>query len=309
MSEAELPIPKARRRSVSQLMSYSNCSEAYRLERRTDAPQRPAGWMYQGTAVHDAIEIWEGSGRTLTEEELNLKYLTAYRTLVNDALEEFDNNLGAFMTGGFKKAQDDLTDRENVGWYQVQDYVQEALKSHDVWEVVESEKEFNILINGIWLNGFIDQVWRDKITGELTSVDLKSGAKVPAAPVQLAIYNYALGVMYPDDTIADEAYWMHLGRPASKTGKTKSKPSRWVAEDLSDWPVERIATWLHDMDQAELQGIYLPSPTDGCERVCGVASWCRAKGKHLPSIQQYAPEGAFDKAIVEVAPMPDQTTE
>ena len=302
MSETELPTPKARRRSVSQLMSYSKCGEEYRLSRRAGAPQRPAGWMYHGTAVHEAIEAWEKSGRTMTEEELNLLYLTTYRTLVNEKLET--SPLGEWLTGGFKKAEADLSDREDVGWYQVQDYVQEALKARDIWEVVESEKEFNILINGIWLNGFIDQIWRDKITGELTSVDLKSGAKVPAAPVQLAIYNYALRVLYPDDTIANEAYWMHLGRPASKTGKTKSKPSRWVAEDLSDWPVERLAAWLQDMDKAELQGIYLPSPTDGCERICGVSQFCRAKG-HLGSIQQYAPEGAFDKAIVEVMPGPE----
>ena len=287
-------------------MSYSQCGEAFRLERRTDAPQRPAGWFYHGTAVHDTIEAWEKSGRTLTEEELNLKYLTAYRTLVNDALEEFDNNLGAFMTGGFKKAGTDLTDREEIGWYQIQDYVQNALLMQDVWEVIDVEPRFDIVLGGVWLVGYIDQVVRNKVTKEIYPVDLKTGSKTPPAPVQLAIYREALKIMYPHEVVADHAFWVHLGRPPSKTGKTKAKPTKWVEEDLTEWPPERVAVWLQDMDRSESEGIYLPSPTDGCDKVCGVAQYCRAMSWHLESVKQYAPDAMFDPVKVEAGVEPDQ---
>lgn len=302
MSAVDLPIPEVRsprRRSVSQLLSYSNCGEEYRLSRRTDAPQRPAGWLYHGTAVHDAIEAWEKSGRSMPEEELHTLYLTRYRTLVNERLET--SPLSEWMTGGMKKPETDLTDREDVGWYQVQDYVQEALKAFELWEVVESELAFDILIGEVRVIGYIDQVVRDRLTGELHCVDIKTGAKVPASPVQLAIYRVALQTLYPDKPIADVFYWAHLGRPASKTGKTKPKPSKWVEEDLSDWPVERVAQWLKDMDRSEAAGIYLPSPGDGC-RVCSVQQWCSAMSWHLPSVQQYAQEGAFDPVEVKVTP-------
>lgn len=294
MATTALPTPKVRRRSVSQLMSYSNCGEEYRLSRRTDAPQRPAGWLYHGVAVHEAIEAWEKSDRTMTEEELNLLYLTTYRTLVNEKLET--SPLGEWMTGGWKKAQDDLTDREHVGWYQIEDYIQEALKASDAWEVVAVEQSFDLFINDIQVIGYIDQIARNKATNEIYAVDYKSGSKMPAAPVQLAIYRLAVQELYPEEVVADTFYWVHLGRPASKSGKTRPKPTKWVPEDLSDWPVERVARWLHDMDQAELQDIYLPSPSDGC-RVCSVQQWCRAMG-HWPSIQQYAPEDWLKPATV-----------
>src|SRR5699024_182360 len=253
----------------------------------------------------ETLEAWEGSGRTLTEEELNLKYLTVYRTLVNEKLEEFDNNLGVFLTGGFKKAGADLTDREHIGWHQIQDYIQQALLMQDVWEVVDVEPRFDIVLDGVWLVGYIDQVVRNKATKEIYPVDLKTGSKTPPAPVQLAIYREALKIMYPHEVVADYAFWVHLGRPPSKTGKTKAKPTQWVEGDLTGWPRGRVAVWLQDMARSESEGIYLPSPTDGCHRVCGVSQLCRAMG-HWPSIQQYAPEGMFDPVKVEAGVNPDQ---
>src|SRR5699024_10728064 len=79
-----LPTPTTRRRSASQLMSYSQCSEMYRLQRRTDAPQRPAAWLFQGTAVHAAIELFEESRRKASMEELEDAFIISYREAAND---------------------------------------------------------------------------------------------------------------------------------------------------------------------------------------------------------------------------------
>lgn len=302
----DLPTPELRRRSASQLLSYSQCSEAYRLERRTDAPQRPAGWFAHGTAVHDTIEAWEESGRTLPDSKLHAKFLTKYRNIVNEAIEEHNDDLSVFMTGGMKKPETDLSDREDVGWYQIQDYIQNALLMRDIWEVIDVEPYFDIVLGGVRIVGYIDQVVRNKVTKELHPADIKTGSKTPAAPVQLAIYREALKVMYPNEVIADHAFWVHLGRPPSKTGKTKAKPSKWIEEDLSEWPAERLARWVQDMDKSESAGIYLPSPTDGCSRVCGVSQFCRAMSWHMPSVQQYAPDGWFDPVAVEKYVEPEE---
>ena len=56
-------------RSVSQYTTYVQCGEAYRLERVAKAPQTPAAWFVQGTAVHAAVEAYELSYRALTAAE------------------------------------------------------------------------------------------------------------------------------------------------------------------------------------------------------------------------------------------------
>lgn len=285
---------KKRHRSVSQLLSYSQCGEAYRLERRTDAPRRPAGWFMHGHAVHHALEEWERSGRTISEADLEELFLTSYRNAVNEELERTD--LEQWMTGGNKKPETDLTDREEIGWWQIQDYIQFAREQDEFWGVLEVEKEFRIELNGVEILGYIDQIVRDKFTGELIGRDLKSGTKVPPTPVQLAIYRYAMQLLYPEATIAEAFEWVKLGRPGSRTGKTPPKRVELIAEDLTEWPPERIARWLVDMDRSETQGIYLPSPTSDCDRVCGVAQWCLVKGWHLDSVKQYA-ESYFQESI------------
>ena len=283
-NDVEIPL-RQQRRSVSQLVSYSACSEAFRLERVERAPRRPAAWTIQGTAAHAAIEEWENSGRTTGRKALEDLYLTTYRTEANRLLES--NELSVWMTGGFKKAENDLTDREALGWWQVCDYQEYAHSEKDLWEVVASEVEFNIEIATVKVTGFIDQVRRCKVSGRLEPADLKGGAKIPAFPGQLAVYRHAMTLHYPDDTIAEKGYWIHLGK--SPTEKVKARHCKAIEVDLSDWPIERMARWLVDMDASEKLGIYLPNPQESCTRVCGVSQWCRAVGAHYPSVQQYEP--------------------
>lgn len=277
-------MTKTTHRSVSQLLSYSDCSEAYRLERRTDAPQRPAGWFIQGSAFHASVEHWENSGRETVMGELEQLYLTAYRTEANELLEKHE--LSSFMTGGVKKAENDLTDREAMGWYQVLDYIEYARENVGNWKVVASELEFRFMLGDVELYGFIDQVRQDLITGLLYPADLKTGATVPSTPVQLAVYRHAMAERYGAERIASHGVWVQAGRSNARTAKGLN--TRDIEMDLADWPVERIARWVADMDASEKAGIYLPNPKDSCRRMCGVAQWCRAVGWHYPSIQQYS---------------------
>lgn len=280
MSEAVRPA----HRSVSQLLSFSDCGEAYRLQRRTDAPQRPAGWFVQGSAFHTAVEYWEDSGRNTPEERLHSVYLNAYRGEANELLETHD--LSAFMTGGMKKAENDLSDREAMGWWQVLDYQDYARQSAADWMLVGIEQEFRFRLGGVELYGFIDQVRRSMHTGLLFPADLKSGTSVPATPVQLAIYRLALIAEHGEENVADRGVWVHAGR--SNARSPKGLHTRDIEVDLTDWSTERLVRWVTDMDAAEKAGLYLPNPKDSCRRMCPVAQWCRAVGWHYPSIEQYA---------------------
>lgn len=310
-SKAVEPVPGRRKsRSASQITSYSACGEAYRLERVAKAPQRPAAWLYQGTAFHLAIEEWEESRRELSLDELENIYITEYRELANKAVEEQNGSLSAFMTGGSKRPDTDLSDREKLGIYQVHDYVRMALEEADHWAVMANELYFEIEIAGVPVRGYIDQVVMDVKTGGIYARDLKTGQNMPPTPVQLAIYAIALkrvtaaadeelsqeedAEQYPDVTWSPEqlvptyAEWLKGGRPTSASGKTPAKPTEIIPIDLSDWGEDRVGAWLVEMDRAEKAGIYLPNPSDSCYRMCPVAQYCSVMGQHKPSVEQYA---------------------
>jgi hypothetical protein len=297
-----LDPPTPRRRSASQLASYSACGEAYRLERVAKAPQRPAAWFFQGTAVHHAIEQWEESRREMPLDELENEYLTVYRSEANEAIEAQGGELGAFMTGGNKRPDTDLSDREAIGWYQVQDYIRLAEDEADIWTVVASELEFNVDVGGVPVNGFIDQVVYNHDTGYIHPRDIKTGNNMPPTPVQLALYTLGLLDIERKAHEANEAppwgeagqilsvyaEWLKGGRPPSASGKTPAKPTEIIPMDLSDWGEDRVAVWLTQMDQAERAGIYIPNPSSSCTRMCPVAQYCTVMGEHMPSVQQYA---------------------
>lgn len=284
----QIDAPRRKHRSVSQLLSYSQCGESFRLQRRTDAPQRPAGWFSHGRAYHAAIEAWEKSGRKIRVPELNELFLAEYRASVKADIESVGGveNIGVFMVGGNKRVETDLADREVVGWFQVQQYIEQALEQKHLWEVVESEFEFRFDLHGVEMFGFIDQVRVDLTDPDRLPypVDLKSGAKIPPTPVQLAVYNFALQNIGTRTT--GFAEWVHAGRPA--TARVAEKPTKTIRVDLTDWPEERVGHWLKSMDESERAGIYLPSPTDSCTRTCSVSQWCRAVSNHLGSVKQYA---------------------
>ena len=262
-------------RSVSQLTTYAACSEKWRLERIAKAPQRPAGWLTQGTAAHAALEEWERSGRTISEHDLHDIYLTSYRTEANKLVEQFPEE-GAWMTGGRKRGFDDLTEREERGWWQVQDYVAWAKAEAEFWRVAEVEVEFSIYLGGIEVIGFIDQIteWRN---GLISPSDLKTGAKLPASPTQLIVYDHALTQMgYNTGATGD---WVHLGKPG--VGKTKARSVSREIVELDQNPLhkrENLDQLFFDLDRGITQEVYLPNPTDACFRTCGVSQFCRAMG-------------------------------
>jgi len=263
-------------RSVSQFTTYVQCGEQYRLERVAKAPQTPAAWFVQGTAVHAAIEAYELSYRALTADEALKVFEEKYEEGIA-ALMETEPDPDRWLTGNVKtKGSVDIARREGVGREQVRDYIAAMPGSpFTVWEVMPDylavELPFELQLGEVLVKGFIDQVLEDA-EGRLLVRDLKTGTKLPSTPLQLGVYALAVEDAYGVRPTHGDFYMFKNGGPTT-------------AYDLAEFTRERVTRWFYDMDRAESAGVYLASPGDSC-RVCSVYQWCDAVG---PRRAQYQP--------------------
>lgn len=277
------PDPPPIRRSVSQLTSFAQCAESYRLQKVAKAPSRPAAWFTMGTAAHAAIEEWETSGRSISTEAAVEIFHVAYDAGIQQQLERWPE-WDSWMTGGSKKGEQDKDDRRVVGAYQVEAYIKYAEEHAAEWRIIASEVEFVIELGNVEVLGYIDQV-RQYADGTIEVDDLKGGSTIPGSAFQLGVYGLAaeeyMGVK------PTSAAFIKLARPATARGK--AKPVVELRHDLTPWTREHITQMFRDFDRAERQGLYLPNPQDQCERTCGVAQWCSVPGKgHGESAAQFS---------------------
>lgn len=198
----------------------------------------------------------------------------------------------AWMVGGRKSTAQDIEDREAIGRWQVLDYVRFAELNEANWRVIATEVEFRMDFAGVEVLGYIDQV-RQYIDGRIEGADLKTGTSNAGSSVQLATYSHAIGENMRIERPLHGVF-IKAGRPA--TARAKEKPTVDVGADLTHWSKERLDRWYYDMDRAEKAGIYLANPQDGCERTCGVAQFCFARG-HEPSAALYAPATLQEEAV------------
>ena len=242
-------------------------------------PARPAAWFPHGTAYHFAIEEWENSRRALSKAALESLFRDMYQGGIAKLKEQWPEE-SDWLTGGNKKGNKDIEDREELGVWQVNDYVDFAEAHKDEWRIfpmpggaLATEVPFTITINGVVANGFIDQI-REYRTGEIRPADLKSGSRDPGSTFQLGVYGQ---VIYENTgTRPDVGIFTKAGRPA--TAKVAEKPTKDVLWGLQDWTPELMGSMFKTMDTMDKLGLFLPNPQEGCERTCTVAAHCRIKG-------------------------------
>lgn len=271
-------------RSVSQVSSFAQCGEAFRLSRVAKVPSRPAAWFSHGTAYHFAIEEWENSRRTLKLATLESLFKDMYQGEIAKLKERWPDE-GDWLTGGRKKGFQDIEDREAIGLWQINDYMGFAEAHKDEWRIlpmgdgVATEVRFEIELGGVKVVGFIDQIrqWRD---GSLEPADLKTGSSTPGSTMQLGVY--ALAIEANMGVRPQTGVFVKAGRPATARGA--EKPTKDLKHSLEEWTPELLGDLFKDMDRMDKLGLFLPNPQDGCERTCTVAEHCRIKG--------YGPGGA-----------------
>lgn len=268
--------PRPPHRSYSQFSTYVKCGEQYRLQRRTDAPERPAAWFIQGSAFHAAVEEYELSGRTLAPGAvLDIAEYAYDERVASERKRQPD--LTEWMTGSpTKSAEADIAERRDRAIRGVQEYLEYAQRAPEgPWEYLPGQYAVELEVrldlgDGLEVLMYVDQVveWPD---GQLTIRDFKTGARKESSgfPLQLAVAALGVEQQYGVPVrFGDYWYTSHRQRPYGPV-------DGFV--DLERFTLDRVRAWFATMDRAEKAEIYLPNPGDNC-RTCSVSQFCSAVG-------------------------------
>lgn len=244
-------------RSVSQVGDLK-CGWYYYLARVEKLVKRPAAWLPQGTAFHEAAELIETSPHPLTLEEAQTAFSEAYRREIDRYTEEVPNQWDWFPSGPYR-GPTDIQRRYEIGLGQVESYMRYR-EAHPEEELVRLddgpavEVAFDVLFGSVRVKGYIDQVIKGRVR------DLKTGKK-PGNDFQLATYAAAMYLQYKL-LIVEGDYWM------AQTGKP-TKPY-----DLREWRLQELVDIYGQADETIRAGDFRPNPSKENCQFCTVAWHC-----------------------------------
>ena len=255
--------PEQDHRSVSQYNTYQKCPYAYKLSRVDKVWSRPAAWLAQGSAVHEACEIWERSNREMGLEETQEKFKESYETHINDMCEitpDFDR----WFASGPYKGEQDIERRYNIGLQHVETYIdyyennpQEVIWVDPVTGVPGIELAFDIVLDGVLVRGYIDAII--SFGEDLIVRDTKTGNK-PGDEFQLATYSVGVNEVYNIQPNKLE-YFM------TKTGSIIDHP-------LKGWSKERVTTMFKELEDNIKEERFDAKPSKANCLFCDVSESC-----------------------------------
>jgi putative RecB family exonuclease len=282
-------VTERQHRSVSQYNQYKKCPYAYKLERIDKVWSRPAAWLAQGSAVHEAAEAWERSGRVMPIEDMVDVYTESYEKHINAACEVTPNFDWWFASGRYG-GEEDTERRYLIGVEQCGKYI-DWYTNHPaevIWIAPDGtpgiEIGFDIDLDGVLVRGFIDaviddqsepivsydgagNVWSERTGQEPRSIpnlivrDNKTGNR-PGDDFQLGVYAVALQETYGLFGPYKGDYWM------GKTGKAT------YPFDLRNWTREKVSAEFRELEDNIAAERFDPKPSpDNC-RMCSVSYSC-----------------------------------
>lgn len=260
-------------RSVSQRNSYDRCPQQYFLARIEKVWQKPAAWLPMGSAVHEGIEMYEKSGRTMTREEAQDVVREAYAREVSKYTDETPN-LNYWFSSGPYRAEDDLPRRYDLALEHIVRYIDWVEKHQDekVWtvepaeflgnpdRVIASELGFETVFGSVPVRGFIDLVVVDKF-GDVVVRDVKTG-NTPGDDFQLGVYAAAIAQEYGVEQPGVGDYFM------TKTGKPT------FPYDIEKWTPARVTEEFEKLEDDIQSERFDPKPDPQKCRFCDVAASC-----------------------------------
>lgn len=263
-------------RSVSQAQQYledlGGCGYRYFLSRVVRAWDRPAAWLPQGLAVHEAAEWWEKTNRKGSLAEIEDVYRRAYNTHTQRLLAETPNPDFWFASGRYEGAED-IIRRATIGLEQTRayyDYYVNQKPGELIWITPNGspaiELEFNVKFGSVWVKGFIDQiieqVFDESYDLESPKImrDIKTGVKAGNI-FQLSVYRHAILEEFGVDILSGDFWMARNGKP--------TKPL-----DLTAMTKEQVTDYFERLDAGVKAERFDPSPSaEKCSR-CGVATAC-----------------------------------
>jgi putative RecB family exonuclease len=258
-----------RYRSFSQWSQYNRCPHAYYLSRIQRVWRKPAAWSPMGTAVHEAVELWERSDRIMTVEQAQAAFRESYRKEIDQLLTVTPNTKYWFASGPYD-AEVDIPRRMEIGQQHVANYIGWYLKhpSEVPWTLRDGrlalELPFTVQLGTVEVRGLID--WIGRLAGKLQPRDNKTGRK-PGQVEQLKLY----GVAIEDH---EEFHGEPIEVEAGDFFMTKSgKPT--FSYDLTEVSRDELVVEYEHVDALIQAGDFPPKPDPDVCWSCEVRDSCK----------------------------------
>lgn len=270
-------IPAPEHLSWSQVSEYARCSKAYQLRRLYEAPVTPATWLFGGSLVHTAIEmynlalvagespdpevVWAAAVEKTTEEQAlrNPVPFHEWRKPFRGGLD-----IGGWIDTGIVHLEAWITFLADTDWSIARLADGTPLVEIDLTcEYGWGEEKFTV-------KGAADVVMQQP-SGELVLLDIKTGSKMPNNFLQLGLYSCSME---------------RLGMPkpplggffSTKTGSLVGINSmlQYRGEYFDDL-LTRTREGIHG-------GVFTPALVPDVCRNCDVASACFAVKGHAAAL-------------------------
>lgn len=228
---------------------------------------RPAAWLAQGSAFHEAIQDWEESGRSPLVD-ISAQYVLHYEQHIKKMREE-EPNEKLWLHSLRTSTAEDILSRKAKGIEQVQNYVLYANSSDFVIADIDEytlaiEMPFEVEIGNTLIKGAIDQVLMHPNGYEVR--DLKTGNR-QASALQLGVYKVALEKIFGWTVVSGSYYY-------AKDNKVLTIPE----QEMSKYTEEYLTELFDALNRGIENKVFLPNPTSAC-MLCSVKKFCREMGE------------------------------
>lgn len=273
--------------SFSGRKKFEDCPKAYQLTYIMGAPQRGSVWFVGGIAVHAMTEAWdrwmvqhEGEPANLPRPPFDPQ--AEWKKAFGETLEREkakDPDFAHWRKAGTKAGN---PEGESLAyWYShlgpelVKAYMAWRRRAPwKIWTTPEGEPAIELDVGGSLpgmgtyeYKGFIDRVFIDEMTNELSIVDLKTGSRKPENALQFGTYGAAMKAKYGIDVKRGTAFMNRRG--------SLSEP-----HDLTMYTPEYVGEHFAQTARAVEAGYFVPKVSHACG-LCDVATSCFARGGPL----------------------------
>lgn len=256
--------PRPRYRSYSQLTTYLECPEQYRLKYIERIPEDPAVWNVGGVAFHTCAEWFlKGEIDPVSPFAVRDAWAAAWQLAYQEVIDrnpDVDPDMSTWRSANRGK--------EDVDWWQGEgprmvwafiDWWRDAgLRVFQQDDELYLEHVFEVELGGVLVKAIPDALVIDE-HGQVDILDYKSGRREPAGSLQLGVYKAAVAE--------------GLGLTATWGLYYMTRKAALAARDLTAWTPVNIGEMFADFDSREKAGHYPPKPGNHC-RFCGVKPHC-----------------------------------
>jgi hypothetical protein len=261
------------RLSHSAVEDYHTCGEKYRLGRVLKVPRAPGWSLVGGNAVHTVTAVLDLRDFGVPSDEPD-NFAEAFEKEEALMLERSGIPISEWHCAG--RISKEKPNKEDRNWWLAngQQYVNNwrdwlGATPYSIWITPDAVPAIELAIElpaeqgfgGVPFRGYLDRIM--EVDGMLGVVDLKTGARVPPTPKQLAEYRLSLGLMFGWGTAPSwGAYFMN------RTGELT--PPVGLA---ADYPLDRIDHEYREVVRGHEHQVYPPRPGPLCSS-CGVREYC-----------------------------------